>query len=143
VWAISIRQPWAWLILNAGKDIENRSWPTKFRGHVLIHSAKGMTLAEYEDAEETLELLRLPIKLPMKHELERGGIVGEMDIVDCVTQSDSDWFFGTYGFVLRNAKPLPFQPCRGALGFFNPQNDEDQAQPRKRAWPAMLMIEFS
>lgn len=122
VLAISIRQPWAWLILNAGKDIENRNWPTKFRGHVLIHAAKGMTLAEYEDAEETLELLRLPIKLPMKQELERGGIVGEVDIVDCVTQSDSDWFFGTYGFVLRNAKPLPFQPCRGALGFFNPQN---------------------
>lgn len=30
--AISIRQPWAWLILNAGKDIENRDWPTNFRG---------------------------------------------------------------------------------------------------------------
>lgn len=129
--ALSIRQPWAWLILNAGKDIENRNWPTNFRGHVLIHAAKGMTLAEYEDAEETLELIRLPIKLPMKHELERGGVVGEMDIVDCVTQSDSDWFFGTYGFVLRNAKPLPFRPFKGALGFFEASTRPKLSDPAK------------
>ena len=51
--ALSIRQPWAWLILNAGKDIENRSWYTSVRGRVLIHASKGMTLAEYEDAIDT------------------------------------------------------------------------------------------
>jgi hypothetical protein len=45
--ALSIRQPWAWLIVNGYKDIENRSWATKFRGPVLIHAAKGMTGAEY------------------------------------------------------------------------------------------------
>ena len=32
--ALSIRQPWAWAIINAGKDIENRQWPTKFRGSI-------------------------------------------------------------------------------------------------------------
>ena len=37
--AISIRQPWASLILKCGKDIENRSWPTKFRGRILVHAA--------------------------------------------------------------------------------------------------------
>ena len=47
---LSIRQPWAWLILNAGKDIENREWPTRFRGRVLIHASKGMTHDEWEDA---------------------------------------------------------------------------------------------
>lgn len=39
--ALSIRQPWASLILKAGKDIENRCWQTKVRGRVLIHAAKG------------------------------------------------------------------------------------------------------
>src|SRR5690348_2447825 len=48
--ALSIRQPWAWLILHAGKDIENRDWSTRFRGQVLIHAAKGMTQNEFADA---------------------------------------------------------------------------------------------
>lgn len=42
--ALSIRQPWAWLILHGGKDIENRSWNTNFRGRFLIHAAAGMTI---------------------------------------------------------------------------------------------------
>ncbi|MEI3544750.1 MAG: ASCH domain-containing protein [Alphaproteobacteria bacterium] len=37
---LSIRQPWAWLIVNGYKDIENRTWPTHFRGKVLIHAGK-------------------------------------------------------------------------------------------------------
>ncbi len=117
---LSIRQPWAWLIVNAGKDIENRSWPTKFRGRFLIHASKGMTRDEYEDAGLCAADSR--IALPRFEVLERGGIVGEAEIVDCVTRSESVWFFGPYGFVLRNAKPLPFWPCKGALGFFNPGN---------------------
>lgn len=39
--ALSIRQPWAWLIINGGKDIENRDWPTKFRSRILVHAGKG------------------------------------------------------------------------------------------------------
>ena len=50
--------------------------------------------------------------------MPRGGIVGAVDIVDCVTESDSDWFSGPYGYVLRDPKPLPFRPVRGQLGFF-------------------------
>ena len=44
---ISVRQPWAWLIMNAGKDIENRTWRTDVRGRVLIHAAKGVTKDEW------------------------------------------------------------------------------------------------
>jgi hypothetical protein len=115
--ALSIRQPWAWLIVNGHKDIENRSWPTKFRGPVLIHASKGMTREEYADAL----LIANRIQLPPFEQLERGGIVGRAEIVDCVTDSDSLWFSGDYGFVLTNAKPLPFHPCKGALGFFEPK----------------------
>jgi hypothetical protein len=130
--ALSIRQPWAWLILHAGKDIENRCWPTRFRGRVLIHAAKGCTKAEYEDAlwfagdfeKRSVAQTHLPgcptITVPELKDIPRGGIVGEMEIVDCVRKSGSCWFMGEYGFVIRNAKPLPFQPCKGALGFFNP-----------------------
>jgi len=40
VYALSIRQPWAWLIVNGWKDIENREWSTRFRGRLLIHAGK-------------------------------------------------------------------------------------------------------
>lgn len=48
--ALSIRQPWAWMILHAGKDVENRNWCTDYRGWVAIHAAKGCTHDEFEDA---------------------------------------------------------------------------------------------
>ena len=111
--ALSIRQPWCWLILHAGKDIENRDWPTKFRGRFLLHAGKGMTRDEYEDAPLWI------VDLPDFKDLERGGIVGSVELVDCVSDHDSDWFFGRYGFVLRDPKPLPFTPYRGQLGFFD------------------------
>lgn len=117
-YALSIRQPWAWLIVHAGKDIENRSWPTRFRGPVLIHAGKAWGREEREAREYVIDKMRIyiPEKLPL------GGIVGRAEIVDCVEQSDSPWFFGPYGFVLRRAHDLTFAPCRGALGFFKPDN---------------------
>lgn len=116
--ALSIRQPWAWLILNAGKDIENREWPTKFRGRFLIHASKGMTRDEYTDGVWTLEDTESRIVLPPFECLERGGIVGTAMLTDCVQKSASPWFFGRYGFEIRDAMPLPFRPFKGALGFF-------------------------
>ena len=37
---ITIKQPWASLIVSGLKNIENRTWKTNFRGRVLIHAAK-------------------------------------------------------------------------------------------------------
>lgn len=117
--ALSIRQPWAWLILHAGKDIENRDWPTRFRGRILVHAGKGMTRDEYENATGPLWARGgRTIDLPEFGALVRGGIVGSVEIVDCVTASDSPWFNGHFGFVLRNPLVLPFTPWRGQLGFF-------------------------
>jgi hypothetical protein len=116
--AISIRQPWAWLIVNGHKDIENRTWPTKFRGRVLIHASKGMTRAEYEDVEDFADGLQLPAR----EELERGGIVGVATIVDCVpaARRTSPWHMeDQFGFQIADARSLPFVECKGALGFFD------------------------
>jgi hypothetical protein len=114
--ALSIRQPWAWLIANGHKDIENRQWKTYHRGPILIHAAKGMTRDEYAFALTMAE--EQGIELPAFADLERGGIVGVAEITDCVTQDASPWFCGDFGFVMKNARPLPFQPCNGKLGFF-------------------------
>ncbi len=115
--ALTVRQPWAWMIVHAGKDIENRTWTTHIRGRVLIHAAKGMTLGEYNDAWWWAKA-KCGVEPPHQDTLQRGGIVGSVEIVDCVSRSDSQWFMGPHGFVLRDPRPLPFVPCRGALGFW-------------------------
>lgn len=119
--AISIRQPWAWLIINAGKDIENRDWATRHRGPTLIHAAKGLTISEYEDAAYFAQSLNLNlgITMPAPKAMPRGGIIGIVDIVDCVSSSKSKWFFGKFGFVLQNPRLLPFIEYKGQLGFFD------------------------
>lgn len=128
--ALSVRQPWAWLIVNGFKPVENRSWPTKVRGRVLVHASKGMTHDEYWEVKGFLYQLAfedrvIPVSvhnsLPPFEELERGGIVGAVDIVDCVTDHPSPFFFGKHGFVLANPEVLPFRPCKGKLGFFSPE----------------------
>ncbi len=123
--AISIRQPWAWAIINAGKDIENRDWATKFRGPVCIHAAKGVTTDEFNGFMRTIHHVSLThpfpagATVPPLAALEKGGIIGTAEIADCIEASDSPWFFGRYGFVLRNVQAVTFIPIRGALGFFD------------------------
>ena len=117
--ALSIRQPWAWLIVNGFKDIENRDWSTGRRGRFLVHAGKGMTRDEYDGCLDTIDYTgRTDIALPAFDALERGGIVGSAVLLDCVSKSESKWFFGRYGFVLAEGKPLPFVPLKGQLGFF-------------------------
>lgn len=125
--ALSIRQPWAWHILHSGKDIENRDWPTKFRGRVLVHAAKGCTSGEWNLGNDPLWHCGGPtIELPPLEDLPRGGIVGSVEIVDCVAMTDSPWFVGRFGFVLRDPLLLPFTPWRGKIGFFDVPLTMDQ-----------------
>lgn len=115
--ALSIRQPWAWLIVNGHKPVENRDWPTTFRGAFLVHAGKTKDREQYEAAQEMAE--EVGIELPPIDDLDYGGIVGKSYLHDCVTASDSHWFVGEYGFLVRDSTPLPFVPFRGMLGFFN------------------------
>lgn len=132
--ALSIRAPWWWWILYAGKDIENRDWPTKYRGIVLIHASKWWSRDGFEDdwhsADSMFRATGKPFPGTWEWSPDRirsvgGHIVGRAEIVDCVQQSSSPWFVGRYGFVLRNAEPIakPY-PVRGALGFFDPPTPE-------------------
>lgn len=121
--ALSVKQPWAWLLAHAAsypdpKTIENRCWPTSFRGPVLIHASKAWGWEEKAD----LRNCRYEFGVEIPDELERGGIVGVATLVDCVTDSPSRWFCGQFGFVLLDARPLPFIPCKGMLGFFRPES---------------------
>jgi hypothetical protein len=110
--ALSINQPWAWAILYAGKRVENRKWKTNFRGRFFLHAGLRFDDAGVEWIENHFPDLTLPESYQM------GGVIGQATITDCVSQSDSPWFFGPYGFVLKDVVPIKFVPCRGMLNFF-------------------------
>lgn len=133
--ALSIRQPWVWAVLHAGKPVENRCWSTRYRGPILLHASAGMTRAEYGDFLVDYQNIEMGhrdfvdpthsrfgkethVDVPAFEELPRGGIVGKARIVDCVTEHPSPWFFGQFGFVLEDVEPLPFRPLKGSLGLF-------------------------
>ena len=141
--ALSVRQPWAWALIFGGKPVENRTWrpPSELLGQrFLIHAAKGCTWDEYSYAKAWMEGNVLgPDKVPELSELPRGGIVGSAVLrawADNASRSyhgdsaillrrvlDSPWYFGPVGFLCEDRRPLPFIPCKGALGFWEVPTD--------------------
>lgn len=123
--ALSILQPWAWLIVHGHKPVENRTWSTSFRGEFLVHAGKKWGPEQRRDYMWVLANTDVGLDLPPMYAFEneigflRGGVVGQARVVDCVQAMDSVWFSGPYGFVLADAKPLPFVSYRGQLGFFD------------------------
>lgn len=116
--ALSIRQPWAWLIMNGGKDIENRSRNTNFRGRFLVHVSKSMTKREYEFGAEYAK--SLGISIPPADQLLLGGVIGSVELVDCLDSHQSQWYMeGNKALVLRDPRPMPFISVDGRLGFFD------------------------
>jgi hypothetical protein len=115
--ALSVRQPWAWLIVNGVKDIENRSFRTHRRGPLLIHAASSL-----DGFADNIECVERKHGISVPSELDRGGIVGVVDVSDCVESHKSKWFEkGGFGWVLSNPRRLKFRPCKGAVGLFRPE----------------------
>lgn len=135
--ALSVRQPWAWAIIYGGKDIENRSWQAvnhglAQRGRIAIHASKGMTREEYEEAADFMK--GLGVTCPPAAALLRGGIIGSVEVVDAVRKSESKWFFGPRGLVLRNPEPCEFIPSLGMLGYFRWNRGSDSIVPGPARW---------
>lgn len=115
--ALSVKQPWAWAIMDGRKRIENRSKRTQvhLRERIAIHSSKRPVsnlkslAAMLEDEATRQDCLDSP----------HGAILGTVEIVDCVDFSDDPAFVGPFGWVLarprRLRKPIP---ARGAPGFW-------------------------
>jgi len=97
--ALSIKQPWASLITQGIKDIENRNWKTNFRGRIYIHaSAKSAGEFLYLLSNKQLHnvVCDLPNYYSFEEELNYSAIIGEVDIVDCVINHPSVWAEKTY-----------------------------------------------
>lgn len=135
--ALSVRQPWAWAIIHGGKDIENRSWQAvnhglSVRGRIVVHAAAGMTRKEYVNAAAFME--EIGVRCPPAIGLQRGGIIGTVEIVDVVRDSASPWFFGPRGLVLRDPEPCEFLPVKGALGYFDWRRGVTDDVPAPARW---------
>jgi hypothetical protein len=115
--ALSLRQPWAWLVINGYKDIENRSWRTNHRGPLLIHASSNLT-----EFSETAAMVETKYHIRVPENVEAGGIVGVVDVVDCVKTHASKWNFrNQWGWVLENPRRLPYRQCKGFVGLFKPK----------------------
>lgn len=119
--AISIKQPWAYAILNLGKDVENRSWrlPQKYVGKpVLIHAGS------QPDKDAKLELGFRELAAFDSEDLATGGIIGMLEFDGCCANYTSEWAErGFYHWDIRAAICLPFLACKGRLGFFEVDYD--------------------
>ena len=106
--ALTLRQPWACLVVAGIKDVENRTWRTNHRGRLVIHAGSAI------DREVMDEHGRLLADCP------RGAILGAVELVDIVRDSASPWAIaGNWHWLLDDPRPL-LMPIRatGRLGLW-------------------------
>jgi ASCH domain-containing protein len=114
--AISIRQPWAQLVIEGIKDIENRNWFTKYRGKLYIHAAKTFE----RDAAEQLLISHPHLKQIIFDSTKLlGCVIGHVEMKNCVQFHPSEWFQGKYGFVLQGPKKMKPYYIKGKLNIFD------------------------
>lgn len=154
--ALSIKQPWAWLICKGYKDVENRNWGTSYTGRIYIHASKNFDNSAFNFIRDKVD--DCVWQSIYYGKLSLGAIIGEATLTNVIrkihlTESDhvdigsqqaeleylkrtcpsyfSPWFTGKYGFVLVNPvlyeKPVPY---RGKLGLFD-VNLEQQIESKK------------
>jgi hypothetical protein len=126
-YALSIKQPWAALIVAQVKTIEVRTWSTQIRGRIWIHAGKVP-----DSRPAGWQYVSTPALEAAAQQL--GGIIGSADLTACHAyhtreefaasqtwhRNELEWFRPPvlYGFEFREAQPVPFVPCKGQTMFF-------------------------
>jgi hypothetical protein len=130
--ALSIAQPWASAVAFAGKDIENRTWRSHYRGPLAIH-ASAKVFKDY--LAWRCRVVRGGEKRPIFDWINRGRrqfglepegpdnitsshIIAIAMFVDVIGKSSSPWFVGEWGWVLKGVVPIEPIPRVGALGLW-------------------------
>ena len=126
--ALSMMQPYAWLVAHGYLSVDDRTWPTAYRGPLAVHASKGFHLPYYNFLRAHTEW-----PLPAPADFEHGGVVAIVTLKDCMApeaplgtpmrQLDlRRAHFGApghYGFVLGEPRRLGFVPFRGNRGLFD------------------------
>lgn len=116
--ALSVKQPWAWLIASGRKTIETRTWPTNYRGPILIVSSKKMMTRD-DFKEFRLAFTDCPVTMWY------GFAVCKANLVDCrpMTKEDEnkagcEIYDGAYSWVLEDVEPIKPFAVKGQLGIY-------------------------
>ena len=146
--ALSLTQPWPWIILNLDKDVENRVWSTKHRGPFLLHAAKGSPERAWFDAYQFVaDRIGVDAALSIPkwrrggtEALPLGGVVGVATIHDVIAPC-AGWIDNVYrncsrvwhmhdqhGFLLRDVRPLAFLAVPGRQRWFNVKHPDVESQ---------------
>jgi hypothetical protein len=135
--ALSLKQPWAALLVHGRKTIEVRRWATRRRGLLLIHAARLP-----DPRREAWK--HVPVELESVARLN-GGILGAGVLTGCRTYrnasafvadqemhlNEPDWFQppALFGLVFENLTPLPFHPMSGWVKFFTVESLSPEILP--------------
>lgn len=126
--ALTLHRPWAELILAAGKDVENRTWATNYRGPLLIHAGKMwdddayMFAARIPTGPEAMAADWISCD-PDDHVT---GIIGIVDLVDILNGTSPSPWAARNQYHWRLANPRMFAgaiPCRGYQQLWLPPDD--------------------
>ena len=137
-YALSVKQPWATLLVRGLKSVEVRRWATARRGPILIHASR-VSAADPDIWAQLPDALRDEARLV-------GGIIGSCELTGCLAYrtaaafaadcprhlNRAEWFRPPvlYGFTVAQATPLPFRPYPGWLRFF-PVQAEPPRRPKR------------
>ena len=116
--ALSIKQPWAWAIAYGFKTIETRTWPTAYRGELLIVSS-------LKPDRALLDWFQKETGMKVDHQMEYGKAIAIANLVQCgpMTKADQDAalcdiYPGAYSWVLTDVRKIEPFPVKGQLGLY-------------------------
>lgn len=134
--ALSLRQPWAWAVLHAGKSVENRMWATKYRGRIRIHAARRWDPHGEEWIAQHLGRI-VPNPVICRDKGWLGAYLGEVTVTNCVAYDaafravENPWAFGPICWILTDARAYPEPiPGRGYPGLYFPERNAAVAENR-------------
>lgn len=125
---LTIHQPWAWLIAQGHKPIENRTWKppaSAVGGYLAIHAGKKFDPGEVRSDFQWAWINALPrhvgafqSALMERLASECGSIIAVARLTGWIDASASPWFFGPIGWTLADVVAIDPVPCRGAQGLW-------------------------
>jgi activating signal cointegrator 1 len=93
--ALTLRQPFASLVVAGLKKIETRSWAPKYRGRIAIHAGGSLSPAEARGCHlPPFGRALASLEHDTSHDLPRGAVLGEVTLVDCLRMSTSTGLSG-------------------------------------------------
>ena len=119
--ALSLKQPFAELVVSGRKSVELRKWNTSFRGEFFVHASGNVDFARCKSFNLNPDLL---VKQAIVGSAELVSVVRYLTLEDLENDKDKhlalDFYdVPVYGFVLKNVKRVEPVKLKGALGFFN------------------------